>query len=146
MPKGFHLIADGHGDNRPNRAEIDCTALVRSTTAAPKNYTISFEARWVSGANRLICQTWDHSIGRAFELPIPNNLGTPGAAKFAARSQPRPPKSMPAATARSSPRRPTPWSSPPASPRPPASSPSNSCTGPTVNTTYNGAVDHQTDG
>lgn len=71
----LHLISDGHGDNRANRAEIDVLALNAGTT-----YRISFEARWVSGKPRLICQTWDHSIGKAFLLPIPENLGTPGQA------------------------------------------------------------------
>jgi hypothetical protein len=71
----LHLIADGHGDNRANRAEIDCTGLMAGQT-----YTLQFEARWVSGKPRLIAQTWDHSIGKALLVPVPNNLGTPGAA------------------------------------------------------------------
>ncbi len=81
----IHLIADGHGDNRPNRAEIDATALVQGT-----NYTLQFEARWVSGKPRLIAQTWDHSIGKPFLLPVPNNLGTAGAANSAATATPPP--------------------------------------------------------
>ena len=70
----FHLIADGYGDVRPNRAEIDCTALTQG-----QNYTISFDARWISGTPRLIAQTWDRSIGKPFLVPVPDNLGTPGA-------------------------------------------------------------------
>lgn len=70
----FHIISDGHGDNRANRVEIDATAMTRG-----RNYTLSFQARWVSGKPRLIAQTWDHSIGNPFLLPIPRNLGTPGA-------------------------------------------------------------------
>jgi hypothetical protein len=70
----MHLIADGHGDNRPNRVELDATALTRSST-----YEVSFEARWVAGASRLIVQTWDHSIATDISLAVPRNLGTPGA-------------------------------------------------------------------
>ncbi len=75
----LHLVSDGHGDNRPNRAEIDATGLVQGG-----NYTLQFEARWVSGKPRLIAQTWDHSLGGSFLLPVPNNLGTAGAANSAA--------------------------------------------------------------
>jgi hypothetical protein len=70
----LHLIADGHGDNRPNRVEIDVTAMQSGQT-----YEISFDARWISGASRLIAQTWDHSIATSLSLPVPADLGTPGA-------------------------------------------------------------------
>lgn len=69
----LNLIADGHGDNRANRAEIDATSLTQNLS-----YTVSFEARWVSGRPRLIVQTWDHTLGGAFLIPVPNNLGTAG--------------------------------------------------------------------
>lgn len=70
----LHLVADGHGDNRANRAEIDITNLT-----ANGSVTLSIEARWVHGSPRLIAQTWDHSVGYAFRLEVPENLGTPGA-------------------------------------------------------------------
>ncbi len=70
----FHLVSDGRGDNRPNRAEIDVTGLTQGRT-----YTLTFEARWISGKNRLIVQTWDHSFGAPLLIPIPNALGTAGA-------------------------------------------------------------------
>ena len=70
----FHLIADGHGDNRPNRAEIDVTGLAQG-----RSYTLTFEARWVSGKNRLVVQTWDHSFGAPLLLSMPPTLGTGGA-------------------------------------------------------------------
>ncbi|MBM3845869.1 MAG: hypothetical protein FJ405_06245, partial [Verrucomicrobia bacterium] len=69
----MHLIADGHGDNRANRVELDATAMTSGS-----NYEVSFEARWVAGASRLIVQTWDHSIATDISLPVPKNLGTPG--------------------------------------------------------------------
>lgn len=71
----LHLISDGHGDNRPNRVEIDITGIQPSRT-----YEISFDARWVTGTSRVIAQTWDHSIATNISLPVPAALGTPGAA------------------------------------------------------------------
>jgi hypothetical protein len=71
----LHLVSDGHGDNRPNRVEIDVTAM-----QAGQRYEISFDARWVSGMCRLIAQTWDHSIATSISLPVPTDIGTPGAA------------------------------------------------------------------
>ncbi|MFM8471444.1 MAG: lamin tail domain-containing protein [Limisphaerales bacterium] len=69
----LHLVADGHGDNRPNRAELDCVAIEKG-----RRYEVRFEARWISGTPRLIAQTWDHSIGDSFLIPPPAALGTPG--------------------------------------------------------------------
>ena len=79
MPASFvssgqlHLIADGHGDNRANRAEIDVTGLAANTSV-----TLSFEARWVHGSPRLIAQTLDHSVGQAFRLEIPETSALRG--------------------------------------------------------------------
>jgi hypothetical protein len=70
----LHLISDGHGDNRPNRVEIDVTAMQQG-----QKYEVSFDARWVWGASRLIVETWDHSIATSISLPVPAGLGTPGA-------------------------------------------------------------------
>ncbi len=71
----LHLISDGHGDNRPNRVEIDITGIQSGQT-----YEISFDARWIAGASRVIAQTWDHSIAMSVSLPVPADIGTPGAA------------------------------------------------------------------
>ena len=71
----LHLICDGHGDQKANRAEIDITGI-----ADNDQLTIEFDARWIYGKPRLIAQTWDHSVGTPFLLEVPNNLGTPGAA------------------------------------------------------------------
>ena len=70
----YHLISDGHGDNRANKAEIDATALERNDAVE-----LTFEARWVAGKQTIIAQTFDHSFAPIFRLDIPNNLGTPGA-------------------------------------------------------------------
>ncbi|MEN6577041.1 MAG: lamin tail domain-containing protein, partial [Phycisphaerales bacterium] len=81
----LHLISDGHGDNRPNRVEIDITGIQSGQT-----YEISFDARWVSGASRVIAQTWDHSIATSISLPVPSDLGTPGAANSCYIAEPAP--------------------------------------------------------
>ena len=52
--------------------------------------TIEFDARWVYGRPRLIAQTWDHTVGRAFRIEVPNNLGTPGAANSTVMTNPAP--------------------------------------------------------
>ena len=70
----LHLISDGHGDNRPNRMEIDMTADVRRND----DLTIKFGARWIRGNPRLIAWTWDKSVAGSFLVEIPENLGTPG--------------------------------------------------------------------
>ena len=69
----MHLISDGHGDNKENRIEIDCTSI-----NAGSNYTLSFEARWVSGIPRLVGEFCLQSMGKAWQIDVPNNLGTPG--------------------------------------------------------------------
>ena len=81
----LHLIAHGHGDNRANRAEIDLTELSPGAT-----YEIDFEARWVHGSPRFIVRTWENSLSESVLLPIPRNLGTPGAPNSNLRSYPSP--------------------------------------------------------
>ena len=71
---GLHLISDGHGDNRPNRMEVDMSTDIRRNDDA----TIRFKARWVRGNPRLIAWTWDKSLAGSFLIEIPENLGTPG--------------------------------------------------------------------
>ena len=83
----LHLISDGHGDNRPNRMEIDMSADVRRND----DLTVSFGARWVRGNPRLIVWTWDKSVAGSFLVEIPENLGTPGKrnSTFAASTPPQ---------------------------------------------------------
>ncbi len=81
----LHIIADGHGDNRPNRIEIDVTAMQPN-----QKYEVSFDARWVSGASRLIVETFDHSIGTSISLPVSANIGTPGARNSSFIPEPAP--------------------------------------------------------
>jgi len=70
----FHLISTGHGDVRANRCEIDVIGINRND-----NLVWAGEARWISGKPTIIYQTWDRSFGGVMYLPIPKNLGTPGA-------------------------------------------------------------------
>ncbi len=70
----FHLISQGGGDTKGNKAEVDVTGI------APNDMlTLSFQARWISGLPLMVGQTWDRSFGKVFRLNVPNNLGTPGA-------------------------------------------------------------------
>lgn len=70
----LNLISDGHGDNKGNLGEVD----FQTSPIVGQSYTLSFDARWVSGKSRIIFQTLDHGFGTSFLLPIPGNLGTPG--------------------------------------------------------------------
>ncbi|MDB4383945.1 lamin tail domain-containing protein, partial [Akkermansiaceae bacterium] len=82
----LNLISTGHGDNKGNRAEVDFA----TSPVAGQSYTLSFDARWVNGKSRIIFQTLDHGFGTTFLLPIPENLGTPGAANSALLNAPAP--------------------------------------------------------
>lgn len=72
--RSLHLISDGHGDSKLNRTEIDL-----GDVALGDDLTIEFDARWIHGKPRLIAQTNNRSVGQAVLLPIPTDLGTPGA-------------------------------------------------------------------
>lgn len=72
-PEGLHIVADGAGDLKGNAIERDVPQ------AAGTSYTMTFQARWVTGLSRLILGSQNHTWGRTFAVPVPNNLGTPGA-------------------------------------------------------------------
>ena len=82
----LNLISTGHGDNKANRAEVDFAI----SPVIGNSYTLSFDARWIYGKSRLIIQTLDHGFGTSFLIPIPENLGTPGAPNSAATESPAP--------------------------------------------------------
>jgi Lamin Tail Domain/CotH kinase protein len=71
---GFHLISQGTGDTKANKAEVDVIGIRPNDVL-----TLSFEGRWVSGLPLMVAQTWDRSFGKVFRFPVPGNLGTPGA-------------------------------------------------------------------
>ena len=73
----LRLVATGPAETNHNHAEatfVGNTALVDGQV-----YEVSFKARWVSGSNRLGTRGYYSRIARAHELPIPSQLGTPGA-------------------------------------------------------------------
>ncbi len=83
--EGVHILADGGGDNKMNHVEKDATGMVVNT-----DYTLTFEARWVYGKQRVVAQSWDMSWGGTVLVPVPQNLGTPGAqnSRFVAAAPP----------------------------------------------------------
>ena len=85
LADGFHLISVGSGDTKANKAEVDIPSLTANT-----NYTLSFEARWVSGMPLMVAQTWDRSFGKVFRFSVPNNLGTPGSVNSRVIAAPAP--------------------------------------------------------
>lgn len=82
----LNLISTGHGDNKANRAEVDFA----TSPVVGQSYTLSFDGRWVTGKSRIIFQTLDHGFGTSFLLPIPENLGTPGAPNSTVLPSPAP--------------------------------------------------------
>lgn len=76
---GVHVIADGHGDNKCNHLEKDASTASGSGLVAGTAYTLTFDARWVNGKPRVVVQSWDTTLGGTALVPIPLNLGTPGA-------------------------------------------------------------------
>lgn len=83
--EGVHLVADGRGDNKVGHLDKDATNMV-----AGVHHVLSFEARWQWGRSRLIAQTFDTTWGGTVEIPVPDALGTPGAANSRARAAPPP--------------------------------------------------------
>ncbi len=72
----LRLAASGPAETNHNHVETNfSTALVDGQT-----YEVSLRARWISGVNRLGVRGYYSRIGKALTLPIPQNLGTPGAA------------------------------------------------------------------
>ena len=80
LADGFHLISTGSGDTKANKAEVDVPGLLPNDLL-----TFSCQARWISGMPLVVVQTWDRSFGKVLRLPVPNNLGTPGAPNSALR-------------------------------------------------------------
>ena len=81
----FNVVSSGHGDVKANRCEIDVTSISDND-----DLVWECEARWVYGKPTLIVNTWDRSFGDIIRLPIPRNLGTPGAENSRAESDPLP--------------------------------------------------------
>lgn len=72
----LELRSTGPGDNNLNKIETDTTQVMTSGT-----YVVSFRARWVRGANKLLVRAdsmTGASLSRTIEVPVPAALGTPG--------------------------------------------------------------------
>lgn len=81
----FNLISTGHGDVKANRCEIDVVSI-----SSGMSLKWSCQARWVYGKPTLIVHSWDRSFGNVIHLPVPKNLGTPGAPNSSTISTPAP--------------------------------------------------------
>ena len=81
----FRIVSTGHGDVKANRCEIDVTSISDND-----NLVWECQARWVYGKSTLIVHTWDRSFGDIIRLPIPRNLGTPGAPNSRTEASPLP--------------------------------------------------------
>lgn len=68
------VVATGAGDERVNHIERE---LARPLSAG-KDYHVALKARWVVGARSLLTLGWNHSMGKSHQLPVPENVGTPG--------------------------------------------------------------------
>ena len=81
----FNLVSTGHGDVKANRCEIDVTSISDND-----DLVWQCQARWIYGKPTLVVHTWDRSFGDIIRLPIPRNLGTPGAPNSRSEAQPLP--------------------------------------------------------
>ncbi|MCH2330425.1 MAG: lamin tail domain-containing protein, partial [Roseibacillus sp.] len=81
----FNLVSTGHGDVKANRCEIDVTSISDND-----DLVWQCQARWIYGKPTLVVHTWDRSFGDIIRLPIPRNLGTPGAPNSRLEAQPVP--------------------------------------------------------
>jgi hypothetical protein len=70
----LRLVSSGRGDTAANRMEIDTL----QTMNYGSSYTISGEARWLSGDPLLFVRTHQQGIGFSVTLPVPDRLGSPG--------------------------------------------------------------------
>ena len=80
----LHLRATAGGDNGANRIESDLsTALAENSSA-----TIRGRARWLRGHPDLILRLHGNHLEAVGSLPVPRNLGSPGAANSRANPMP----------------------------------------------------------
>ncbi|MBC8002669.1 MAG: lamin tail domain-containing protein [Opitutaceae bacterium] len=71
----LRIRATSGGDNGANRIECDLTAPITPNTMA----TIRGQARWLRGQPNLLLRLFGNSLEASGTLPVPTNLGTPGA-------------------------------------------------------------------
>ena len=69
----LRLVATGGGDPGINGAKAPTARLAEDAPC-----TVSYWAKWQSGANRLVTRTHTNGVAQANALPVPERLGTPG--------------------------------------------------------------------
>jgi len=74
--KSYHLRAVEKGDNQVNRVRTPLTSSLASGTT---NVTIQAAVRWLKGDPEVLLRLRGNWLECAGELPVPGNLGTPGA-------------------------------------------------------------------
>lgn len=80
--RALHLRATAGGDNGANRVESDLTTSLSAGATA----TIRARARWLCGHPDLLLRLHGNHLEAVGTLPIPSNLGTPGAPNSRARA------------------------------------------------------------
>ncbi|MCB1098752.1 MAG: lamin tail domain-containing protein [Verrucomicrobiae bacterium] len=78
----LRMDATGSTEHMHNHAETTFANGERITASA--TYRYSFRARWLGGSNKLHTRLYFNRIARSNLLPVPENLGTPGAANSTA--------------------------------------------------------------
>ena len=73
----LRIVATGPTEHMHNHCETTFASSIAINAAS--TYTISFRARWVSGCPRLQSRLYFNRLTRQHLLPIPANVGTPGA-------------------------------------------------------------------
>jgi hypothetical protein len=73
--RSLRLRASSGGDNGANRVETDLSSSLSEGATA----TIRAKARWLSGHPDLLLRLHGNHLEAAGTLPVPRNLGTPGA-------------------------------------------------------------------
>ncbi|NQT84487.1 CotH kinase family protein, partial [bacterium] len=69
----LRIVASGRGDTYCNRIERDTSSLSLGQT-----YTMSGQARWLTGSRWLLVRTHAQGMAHAVELEVPERLGSPG--------------------------------------------------------------------
>lgn len=70
----YRIVASGRGNSRHNYVSLDLPSALTENA----KYTVSFRARWISGAPLLLSRTSGQGLARTTRLPLPERTGTPG--------------------------------------------------------------------
>ena len=71
------IVATGPSEHMHNHCETTFASSIAINAAS--TYAINFRARWVSGSPRLQSRLYFNRLTRQHILPVPTNVGTPGA-------------------------------------------------------------------